>query len=190
MEAWYTATETFGPADGEGWTRYLAWSGLHQLGELVTLDPMLGRRILDEVKDLYWDHIVREDYMLDYFRDLPFMLGEIAALAGTSPRNVLCVVRNPASEPVAAPADAGFTLLGYDLVDVMGSASAISNCGGFPLAFDNGELNRFGLLRDRARAFDVQAALRAHYPREAHADCHVWAVFRSAALSIAAAPRA
>jgi hypothetical protein len=68
--------------------------------------------------------------------------------------------------------------LGYDLVDVQHSASALSNCGGFPHAFSNEELTSKGLLASHARAVEVQAALRRHYPQEPHADCHVWAIFR------------
>ena len=71
------------------------------------------------------------------------------------------------------------TLEGYDLIDVMGGVSTLSNCGGFPLAFDNGELNRVGLLAALDRAHAVRAALRSNYPDEPHANCDVWAIFRA-----------
>ncbi len=63
----------------------------------------------------------------------------------------------------------------------MHSASALSNCGGFPDAFANSELTPFGLLASHARGMEVQARLREHYPDDPHADCHLWAIFRLAA---------
>lgn len=53
-----------------------------------------------------------------------------------------------------------FELLGYDLVEVDGSISALSNCGGFPDVFSNDELSRKGLLISHGRAQEVQSKLR------------------------------
>ena len=72
-----------------------------------------------------------------------------------------------------------FEFLGYDLVDVQASASALTNCGGFPDVFDKAELSSKGLLTSHARALQVQSELRARYPEEHHANCHVWAVSRA-----------
>lgn len=181
MEPWYIATTPFGPADGDKWTGYVRWSGLTQLRELVSLDGMLCAPMLDDVEDHYWDHIVAEDFMLQYFRDLPFLLGELAARTGAGRYNLLCVVRNPEVEP--EPPEPGFRLLGYDLVDARGLVSALSNCGGFPDAFANSELNAWGLLDGRERAMAVRGQLKARHPQEPHADCHAWAIFRSDRLS-------
>jgi hypothetical protein len=72
-----------------------------------------------------------------------------------------------------------FEFLGYDVVDVHGEVSALTNCGGFPDVFSNSELSRKGLLTSFSRAREVQAELRRRYPDEPHADCHLWAIFRS-----------
>ena len=74
-----------------------------------------------------------------------------------------------------------FEFLGYDLVDVQASASALTNCGGFPDVFGGAELSSKGLLRSFARAVEVQALLRATRPGEAHANCDRWAIFRAVA---------
>ena len=76
----------------------------------------------------------------------------------------------------------GFEFLGYDLVDVHGSASALTNCGGFTDVFEDSELSSKGLLTSHERALKVQAHLRAKHPKELHADCHVWAISRAVAL--------
>ena len=176
MHPWFIATERFGPWDGRTWTEYVKWSGLEQLEELVSLDSMLCNTVLPDTKDEYWPYIVNEDYMLDFFVDLKFLLAETSH---TDDKNVLCVFLNPPKDP-AAPTDIlPFEFLGYDLVDIHGGVSALSNCGGFPDAFSNSELSRYGLLPSHVRAFEVQTVLRDRYPEEPHANCHVWAVFRS-----------
>jgi hypothetical protein len=174
-QPWYIATETFSPGH-HGWTKFIAWSGLTQLDEVVSLDPMLCPSLLPDIKPDYWPHIVNEDFMLQFFVDLEFLLGQLERRAD---HNLLCVFRNPDAEPAAPPWPVDFEFLGYDLVDVQASASALTNCGGFPEAFESSELSAKGLLKTRERALEVQSALRRLWPDEPHADCHVWAIFRA-----------
>jgi len=178
VQPWYIATATFTPREAEAWAAYIAWSGLTQLDEVVSLDPMLCPTLLPEIRSNYWPHIVNEDFMVGFFTDLEFLLEETSA---TPERNLLCVYRNPAREPSAAVGPMPFEFLGYDLVDVQASASALTNCGGFPDVFAGGELSSKGLLRSFARAVEVQAQLRATRPGEAHANCDRWAIFRAVA---------
>jgi hypothetical protein len=176
MPAWYIATEMFTSRGGEAWEKYIAWSGLTQLDEVVSLDPMLCPTLLPDIRNEYWPHIVNEDFMLKFFTDLEFVL---AAVSGIAERNLLCVYRNPPDPlpPCHGPAD--FEFLGYDLVDVQASASALTNCGGFPDVFDNAELSSKGLLTSYVRALQVQSDLQARHPEEHHANCHLWAVSRA-----------
>ena len=39
MQPWFIATRKFGPSNGSDWRKYLEWSGLAHLDELVSLDP-------------------------------------------------------------------------------------------------------------------------------------------------------
>ena len=41
----------------------------------------------------------------------------------------------------------GFEFVGYDLVDIQSTASALTNCGGFQEVFSNNELSEKGLLK-------------------------------------------
>ena len=175
MTPWFIATQPFSPEDGAKWDKYLKWSGLTQLQELVSLDGMLCPTILPEIKDDYWPHIVNEDFMLAYFLDFDFLMTQVAGIAR---KNVLGVFRNPVAQPVPPPV-AEFEFLGYELVDLQNAASALTNCGAWPDVFDKSELSPFGLLPELERALDVQAMLRSLYPDEPHAQCHVWAVFRA-----------
>lgn len=174
MTPWYIATQPFTPADGDRWLNYVDWSGLTQLTEVVSLDGTLCPTILGDLKDDYWPHIVNEDFMLDFFLDLEFLEAQVANF---SRKNMLCVIRNPVEEPTQSLLG-DFQLLGYDLVGVQDSISALTNCGGFSEVFANSELSYFGLLDGFRRAREVQRALRSRFPEEPHANCHLWAVAR------------
>ena len=179
MEPWFIATEPFRPGHPQ-WARFIEWSGLSQLQEVV-FDPILCPTVLPEIKAEYWPHIVNEDFMLNFFVDLQFLLDQIP---DATERNLLCVFRNPSTEPpLRAAASLNFEILGYDLVDVQASASALTNCGGFPEIFENSELSSKGLITSYTRAWEVQSELRQRYPDEPHANCHVWAILRAVARS-------
>jgi|SRR4029077_18983477 hypothetical protein len=173
MKPWFVATEPFDPRDGAKWQKYIEWSGLTQLVELFSLDPILCPPVLDDVKDEYWPHIVNEDFMLAFFLDADFLRQQVANIQH---KNLLCVFRNPSEPPI--PPDGSFEFAGYDLVDVQHSASALTNCGGFPDVFSNSELSTIGLLPNFNRAVEVQTLLRQRHPEEHHAKCHLWAIFR------------
>ena len=179
MPFWYIATERFTSHAGIRWTDYVTWCGLTQLDEVVSLDPMLCPTVLPDIKDEYWPHIVNEDFMLSFCTDLEFLL---AQLPDPAQPNLLAVYRNP--PPTLPPTlhDDRFEFVGYDLLDVHCSASALTNCGGFPDVFDNSELSSKGLLTSHTRALSVQTALRTKHPEEFHADCHVWAIYRAVSV--------
>jgi hypothetical protein len=176
VPTWYIATETFGPARGLGWIHYMAWSGLTQLDEVVTLDITLCRPVLDPPAGEDWNHNVQEDYLISLFVDLDYVLGRVGERADT---HVLAVMREPAAEDCAAWADPRFQFVGFDLVEKPGlGISALTNCRGWPMAFDNADLNRVGLLPTLAAARTAQARLREHYAGQSHSDCYVWALWR------------
>jgi hypothetical protein len=175
MGPYYIATERFGRSAGEKWENYVRWSGLSQLIEVVSLDAMLCPRVVRDVLDEDWPHIVHQDFMGDYFTDLDYLLRRIGPCR---PRNVLGVFKNPQIEPLS-PGTGSWKFVGYDLVETEGATSALTNCGGFPLAFHNQELNEAGLLGSLPRVKEVQLALRNAYPQEAHAVCDVWGIFRA-----------
>jgi hypothetical protein len=174
MTPWFIATERFGPVDGEGWRKYIEWSGLTQLTELVSLDRSLCPAVLRVIRDEYWPHIVREDYMTSFFTDLEFLKHEVADIRNF---NLLCVLRNPTTDLCKSPSE-GFEFVGYDLVEAQTGVSALTNCGGFPDVFANSELSRVGLLTEFGRAAEVNSKLRTLHPEEAHANCDLWALFR------------
>jgi len=179
MQPLFIATHTFTPRKNPAaWLNYIAWSGLTQLTEVVSLDSILCPTLLPDIKDEYWPHIFNEQFMLHFFVDLNFLIEQ---LPPTAEFNLLCVFRNP-DRPPPYTVPAGFEFLGFDLVDVQGEVSVLTNCGGFPDVFDNGELSSKGLLTSHSRAIQVQSLLHDQHPEEHHADCHLWAIARSLAL--------
>jgi hypothetical protein len=175
MTPWFIATERFRPIDGDPWRKYIEWSGLTQLTELVSLDSILCPSVLRVIRDEYWPNIVCENYMTAYFTDLDFLKKEVVGLRNF---NLLCVLRNPATRTGRPPLEE-FEFVGYDLVEAQTGVSALTNCGGFPDVFANSELSRCGLLTDFVRAAEVNSKLRSLHPEEAHANCDLWAVFRA-----------
>jgi hypothetical protein len=172
---WFIATECFDSHYNAYWEEFKKAAKLEQLTELVSLDSMLCPSVLSETKPEYWPHIVDEDYMLNFFTDLSFMLSETSAIER---KNVLCVFRNPLNVPEAPECVPAFEFIGFDLLDKDCSTSALTNCGGFPDVFGNEELTRHGLIASLERANEIRTNLRHMHPEEHHADCDVWAIFR------------
>ncbi len=126
--------------------------------------------------DSDWGVAVCEDFMLDFFTDLEFIL----ARATRFPRRmVLAAALEPSAEDVSGFSRPDFDFAGFDLVDRECCASALLNCGGFPDVFSISELSpATGLIQSRERAFEIQRDLLRLHPEEHHADCHVWALWR------------
>jgi hypothetical protein len=107
----FIAVGPFDPSDGKKWQEYCEWAKIPGLTEIISLDASLCHRIVTHLQPEDWSHIVNEDFRLDYFHDLPYLLERVAA----APRkHILGVYRNPSSHIEQVPAD-NFTFVGYDL---------------------------------------------------------------------------
>jgi hypothetical protein len=170
---WYIAVEPFDPRAGENWTNYVARSGLTQLVEVVSLDSSLCPCVIKELQEEGWKHNVHKDYVIDFFLDLDYLLKRVVDLGSA---NILAAVRNPVEECTNLFPDGRFEFRGYDLIG--SGMSALTNCGGYPLAFRDEELSTSGLLGTLVRARAVQTLLRKHYPDGDHSDCDIWALWK------------
>ena len=175
MTPLFIATQRFDPSDGETWSRYLAWARIPNLTEVVSLDGMLCPHIVHDFNDEDWNHNVLEDFRLDYFLDLDYLLRRVA---GVSRKNILGLYRNPQTDIRIAPGPGHFVFLGHDLVEEATQISALSNCGGFPQTFSNDELNQFGLISDFSRASQIHKQLPERNPQEPHAERELYAIWR------------
>jgi hypothetical protein len=187
VDTLFVAKRPFDPSAGDDWDRYVAWSGLSHLREVVSLDTILCPTVPEELTAADWEYNVHLDYQVFFFRSLEYLRGRIMEEGRL---NILAVVQNPAEADVTGVTLPGFAFAGFDLVDVHGDVSALTNCGGFEGVFAASELSELGLLTRLDRAQEVQASLRALYPETPHAECHVWAIWRQrfAAQAAAAVP--
>ncbi len=176
----FVAKRRFGPSAGESWGRYVAWSGLTQLLEVVSLDTMLCPTLPQTLVAADWEHNVHADYQTSYFRSLEYLR---ARVADEPQLNILAILQRPLAEELDGSAPLGFGFLGFDVLDVRGDVSALTNCGGFDDVFARAELSRLGLLTDLKRANEIRRGLREAYPSEPHAECDVWAIWRQATSS-------
>lgn len=173
---YFTCRDRFDAGDGDRWAGYLSWLGRIDLARLVTLDSMLCPTLVTVEDDPDWEFVVQEDFMLDFFTDLGFVLDRAAPF----PRHmVLAAAREPSAEDVSSFSHADFEFAGFDLVDQQCCASALLNCGGYPDVFSIGEISAAtGLIQSRGRAFEIRRDLLRLHPEDDHADCHVWALWR------------
>ena len=177
--AWFIALEKFGPGYGRAWQDYLAWARLPHLIELVSLDTILCPTLFRAITAEDWQHNVQQDFLTSFFTDLDYLLARVEQTRGKLEGNLLAAVCEPEPADLLSPPDERFVFQGFDLVESPGlGVSALSNCGGFELAFQPGELNAVGLLDEYAFARTVQRRLLEHYPGEHHADCCLWAIWR------------
>jgi len=173
---YYTAIERFDPNNGERWIGYTRWLGRTDLKRVITLDSLLCPPVVHAESSGDWEYVVKEDFMLDFFTDLDFVLRRVA---GHRPSVVLAVTREPSVAEVNDFTDPNFEFAGYDVVDAQFSASALLSSSRFPELYRVEELSEeSGLIRLRKRAVQIRDTLGKLHPDCDKAKCNVWAIWR------------
>ncbi|MGA3284013.1 MAG: hypothetical protein ABSD57_06110 [Verrucomicrobiota bacterium] len=173
---YYTAIERFDPNNGERWVGYTRWLGRTDLKRVVTLDSLLCPPVVHVESGDDWEFVAKEDFMLDFFTDLDFVLRRVA---GHRPSVVVAVTREPSADDVSGFSDPNFEFAGFDVVDTQFLASALLSSSRFPGVCDVSELSdESGLILSRERAFEIRDALRQRHPNQEKAKCFVWAIWR------------
>jgi hypothetical protein len=176
MSDWlFTARERFTPANS-GWADYIQWIGFAHVEEMVTLDHILCRELIDQPIDEDWSHNVQADFRITWFRDLAYMRRRCHWRIGRD--QILAMTESPLTECV--PPD-GFASVGFDILDGFDDISVLTNCGQFPGIIDPHAVNRWGLLPDVTTAHAIACQVRESFPEHPHCkDCRVWQVARDA----------
>lgn len=172
----YAILKRFSPEDGKSWKRYLKFSKLNHLKEIVGIDASLCPSII-KVEDYSlddWSFSSDEINFIGFFADLNHTRKRVGE---TKNCQIVAVVKNPKNEDWLSQLENSFIFKGYDLVDD-GLISALTNCGGFPETFSNSELNEWGLIADYMRACEIKEKLKANNPMEPHAVCELYGVAR------------
>lgn len=176
----YTARAKYDKLSNEdkmGWDKYIKWSRLIHLTELISLDTGLNEVLVepDRENDDDWKHIVFDDcYETGFFSSLDYVLKRTNEKARF---NLLAVAIEPEHDCALINLE-NFCFLGYDLLDQYYCTSALTNCGGFDETFLPTDLNSVGLIEDYKKAFDIKKRLFENNPDEEHADTQVIAVWR------------
>jgi len=116
---------------------------------VISLDRILCPSVFKDLTDEDWSHNVQEDFKLNFFYNLDYVLGKVA---GQDQVNVLALMHNPTVEEFRSFSDQRFSFRGFDLVELETGISALVNCGEFPKAFSSSDLSDCGLLTEHAQA--------------------------------------
>ena len=173
----FRLAERFSPELGGSWTKFVSWSGLRHLAEVVGLDASLCPSVFGPVTSADWDHLVYGEELGNCFDDPEYLRTRVADRYDPRRHQFLAVAREASGGEVDAVELKGFRFMGFDLIDET-STSALTNCGGFQHAFDNSELSACGLIESAERAYELRDSLATLYPEESHAQCVVWALWR------------
>jgi len=176
----YTARGTYDKTyngDGISWVKYIEWSKLTHLTELVSLDGMLNEILVEpdykNADDWNYIHTI-EQYQTDFFTTLEFVFKRIK---DKNKFNLLTVVLEPGIDCKDIKID-NYEFVGYDLLDQDFNISALTNCGGFDETFLPTDLTDKGLIYDFKKAYDIKKRLLENNPEEHHANTNVIAVWR------------
>jgi hypothetical protein len=180
MIFWYTTRGTYDKNydnNGMSWDKYIEWSKLTHLTELVSLDVTLNEILVETDNDNAddWKYIVIVDqYQTGFFTTLDYVLQKTKS---KDLFNLLTVVLEPDQDCKNIKLQ-DFDFIGYELLDHDIGTSALTNCGGFDETFLPNDLNNYGLIDDYEKAYDIKKRLFENNPDEYHADTNVIAVWR------------
>ncbi|MGO8838312.1 MAG: hypothetical protein ACLQQ0_12890 [Limisphaerales bacterium] len=172
---YYAAIERFNPDNGERWVGFTRWLGRTDLTRIITLDSALCPPVVHPESADDWQYVAKEEFMLDFFTDLNFVLRRVTS---HRPSTVVAVARDPSADDINNFPHPDFELAGFDVVDAQFTASALLN-NRFPDVVNVSKLaSESGLIKSREWAGKIRDTLHRRHPDRADARCHVWAVWR------------
>ena len=77
MPVIYSAVKRFDPACGAPRQKFIEWSHLTQLREVVSLDLILCPTVFQELMAEDWQHNVQEDFKTSLFHDLDYVVRRV-----------------------------------------------------------------------------------------------------------------
>ena len=174
MSIGYVAVEQFNQTRGERWNKYIEWSGLTHLKEVISLDGILCPNLIKELSNEDWNYSLWEEGIY-CFSDLNYLLKRIDH---SKKYNILAIIKNPIIPFPHGFNDFDFEFIGYDLIEENGGISALTNCGGFDNSFHRTDLSEYGLISDFQKAIEIKRLLKENNPEELHAICDLWVIWK------------
>jgi hypothetical protein len=167
---YYKVIEKFGPEDGERWSDYLKWRGLH-LTRFESVDGVMRGDLFEPKSDEDWQNCVQEDFKISLITNLEYAKKvqkqhENAEIVGIDFPEEVCYEASP-------------ELLGFDVLDSHLDVSMLTDWGTDEEGIFSHLIMENGLLGDLAEAFRIRDILRSQFPEDHHAqECHVCAIYR------------
>lgn len=152
----FTIVEDFGIANGEAWSNYLEWRGL-DFDRFDSLDGMLRKSLFtpESVED--WDHVVKENFMIDYLTDFEYAQQMHTRIGAGSLMGFAYSEHDESDE--------GF--LGYDIIDGYCDVSLLTNWGN-DIEVVNQALGSNALVPTLAQVELIHEFLTTNYGDDSH----------------------
>lgn len=157
------------------WRQFVEFSKLTRLKEVISLDCCLCPSVIEILSTEDWEFLSQEKTFFGLFSNLDYLTRKVSQFTDFQ---ILAVSKEPNKEFLGNFNDERFIFKGIDLVEDETRISALTNCGGFPKAFSNDNLNHFGLIETIEIAVEIKKRLQTEYPEESHAFCSTWAIWR------------
>ena len=167
----FTIIENFGVADGDAWTSYLEWRGVH-FDRFDSLDGILRKSLFTPESDEDWKHVVCEDFMLSYLTDFDYAHQKHAQIGSGSLMGL--------SHSEHDETDEGF--LGYDLIDGYCDVSLLTNWGN-DVEIVNRALGSNALVPTLAQIESIYEFLTTNHGDDNHVEgCRIASVYSTRLL--------
>lgn len=171
----YVVVESFNKDEGEAWRKYIEFSKLDHIEEVVTLDCLLCPDITEKDKSINRDVLIYSNAWYNLVNDLEYIIGNYKLKLN---KNILAIWKDPPKNCREKFKNDKFEFCGFDLIDEDSGISAILNCGGFDKVFTNKDISNIGLIQNYGRAKEIQINLENIYPEDEHAFCELIAIWR------------
>ena len=153
----FTIIESFSPKDGDAWTKYCAWRGI-TFERFDSIDGILRPSLFNPQNDADWHHVVAEDFMNRFIKDIDFALATYQVIG----QGDLVGVRFNAHD------ERDDRFLGYDLIDGYCDVSLLTNWG-----MDKERVNRSLAPNALVPTFDSVRAIQEELTKTTGTDSHV-----------------
>ncbi|WPD20999.1 MAG: hypothetical protein SD837_12395 [Candidatus Electrothrix scaldis] len=152
----YTIVQPFGSDDGERWTGYCQWRGL-EFKRFDSIDGILRPSLLRGPEDADWPHIVNQDFMLHFIKDLEYACHKLEQIGKGEIVGVELEDHKPDDQH----------FLGYDILDGYFDVSLLTNWGN-DIALINDSLMLNGLVADFDQVNMIHQYLVSNYGDDDH----------------------
>jgi hypothetical protein len=163
----YTIIESFSPTNGDKWTSYCAWRGIH-FERFHSIDGILRPNLFTQLIDEDWAHIVNADYMLHFITDWDYAIKKQSEIG----RGELVGVAFDQHDENAVD------FLGFDLIDSYFDVSLLTNWRN-DVDIINCSISANGLVCSSSSIKNIQHELLRSFGSDPHIEgCKIVSIYK------------